>query len=485
MEISNELTAKGFLKKLVGFSMAAWISAGISFFVTPVFTRLYLPEEVGHINLFITYMIFFRTICICALDQALMRFYNEKLEGLEQRTFLRHCLKINFTIAVIVVMMIIVKYDFFSMQISGERSLLIPVCLVTDIVCSTFLEMSSISSRMEKNIFQYTLQVVSITFVEKVIFTLVAFYRPEYKLAIFVMTCGYVVLGAVFYFIKRKENLLDSARIPWQTTKILMRFSIPYLPVLLLSWLNSSIPLFVLKKYVDYSAVGIYTNAVTIANILTIIQTGFSAYWGPFIYAHYKEENSKKKIKKIERIMILVLISAAICIVIFQDVIYLLVGEKFRTSKTFFPFLMMTPICNAIADMTGIGIMLSKKSYLNIYTFVGGTFTNLYLSYVLVPKIGVMGAGISVGISALVMLTIRSYLGGRYYKICKSNWFIFGAVGMFSLACVINIVFIDRIIIKTFLLIMVFSGLCIQFWKEIVYLVEFVFREMRSVFKKC
>ena len=41
MEISSELTAKGFLKKLVGFSMAAWISAGISFLVTPVFTRLY------------------------------------------------------------------------------------------------------------------------------------------------------------------------------------------------------------------------------------------------------------------------------------------------------------------------------------------------------------------------------------------------------------------------------------------------------------
>lgn len=484
MEISSELTAKGFLKKLVGFSMAAWISAGISFLVTPVFTRLYLPEEVGHINLFITYMTFFKTVCICALDQALMRFYNEKLEGLEKRTFLRHCLKINFTISVIVVMVIIVKYDFFSTQISGESNWLIPVCLSVDIVCSSFLGMSSISSRMEKNIFQYTLQVVSITFVEKVIFTLIAFYRAEYKLAILVMTCGYTILGAVFYFIKRKEKLLNSARIPWKTTKILLRFSIPYLPVLLLSWLNSSIPLFVLKKYVDYSAVGIYTNAVTIANILTIIQTGFTAYWGPFIYAHYKEENSREKIKKIERIVILVLISAAVCIVIFQDVIYLLVGEKFRASKTFFPFLMMTPICNAIADMTGIGIMLSKKSYLNIYTFIGNTFTNLSLSYVLVPRIGVMGAGIAVGISAFVMLIIRSYLGGRYYKICKSNWFIFGVVGMFILACVINIVFIDRIILKTLLLAAVFGGLCILFWKEIVYLVKFAFQEIKCVIQR-
>ena len=43
---SNELTAQGFIKKLAGFSMASWLSAAISFLVTPLFTRLYVPEEV-------------------------------------------------------------------------------------------------------------------------------------------------------------------------------------------------------------------------------------------------------------------------------------------------------------------------------------------------------------------------------------------------------------------------------------------------------
>ncbi len=481
MGTSSELTAKGFLKKLVGFSMAAWISAGISFLVTPVFTRLYLPEEVGHINLFITYMTFFQTVCVCALDQAFMRFYNEELEGLKKSIFLGHCLKINLIIVIIVITIIILKFDFFSMQISGETNWLVPVCLSVDVVSSTFLRMSSISSRMEKNIFQYTLQVVLITFVEKVIFTVIAFYRPNYKLAIIAMSLGYITLSLFFCFVKRKNKLLSFVHVPWCTTKTLLKFSVPYLPVLLLSWLNNSIPLFVLKSYVDYSAVGIYTNAVTIANILTIIQTGFTAYWGPFIYTHYKEKNNIEKIKKIERMIILILISTAILIVIFQDVIYLLIGEKFRASKMFFPFLMMTPVCNVIADMTGIGIMLSKRSYLNIYTFIGNTSTNLLLSYLLVPKIGVMGAGIAVGMSALVMLIIRSFLGGRYFKICKNNWFIVSAMGIFILACAVNALFVENLILKTLLLVILFGMICSIFWKEIIYLAKFVFQEVKSI----
>ena len=82
------VTVKGFIKKLAGFSVASWFSAGISFLVTPVFTRLYLPDDIGHINLFMTYVTFFQTLSVLALDQAFMRFYNEDLPGLTKQNFL-------------------------------------------------------------------------------------------------------------------------------------------------------------------------------------------------------------------------------------------------------------------------------------------------------------------------------------------------------------------------------------------------------------
>lgn len=479
MRKTEELTARGFLKKLIGFSMASWLSAAISFAITPIFTRLYVPEEAGHINLFITYMTFFQTVCIMALDQAFMRFYNEDLEGLSKDNFLRYCLRINLSIAVVVSIIILMGYRYFSEQISGEYNCQIPICLVIVIISSAFLRMSSISSRMQKNVLQYTVQVLLTSFSEKVIITLVAFWYPSHKTAILAMTVCYACFSLIFLVIKL-PILKPARKVPWETTKTILKFSIPYLPVLILAWLNNSIPLLVLKKYVDYSSVGIYTNAVTMANILTIIQTGFSAYWEPFIYEHYKDDHNKEKVQKIERSMVWLLIFMAISIVLFQDIIYLLVGEKYRASKIFFPLLMLTPICNSAADMTGIGIKLAKKNYLNIFAFIGNTSVNLVLSYILVPRIGIMGAGIAVGASALVMLAIRSYLGRRYYKINENNGFIIFSLVLMCAACVVNALIAEQIV-KYSLLAILLLALCILFRREIIFLLKFAIREVRSM----
>lgn len=468
------VTVKGFIKKLAGFSVASWFSAGISFLVTPVFTRLYLPDDIGHINLFMTYVTFFQTLSVLALDQAFMRFYNEDLPGLTKQNFLRYCLRINMIIASINALIVLFGYRFFSLQVSGTENLFISICLAAVIICSTFLRMSSICSRMEQKVGQYTAQVILTSVVEKVLYTLIAFYRADYRLAILSITVGYMIVSSVFFLWKRKTSLLPAQAVPRETLKIILKFSLPYVPVLLLSWLNNSIPLLVLKNYVDYSAVGIYTNAVTIANILTIIQTGFSAYWGPFIYEHYRESESAATIQKIERLVVALIIGISLCVVLFQDVIYLLVGEKFRASKVFFPFLMFTPICNTIADMTGIGIMLSRKSYLNIFTFLGNTSVNLLLSYLLVPQIGVMGAGIAVAASALTMLIIRSILGGRYYKIMPKCSLLIYSLIIWIAACIINVLFSDQGLMKSILLIVLMLAFAAAYVRDITEIISFM-----------
>ena len=48
--------AVGFLKKFVGFSVATWVGALLSFIVTPIATRVFDTAELGKINLFQTYI---------------------------------------------------------------------------------------------------------------------------------------------------------------------------------------------------------------------------------------------------------------------------------------------------------------------------------------------------------------------------------------------------------------------------------------------
>lgn len=475
MTNGKELTASGFLKKLIGFYMASWLSAALTFFAAPISTRLYTPDQIGHINLFITYMTFFQTVCVLALDQGFMRFYNEKIDGLQKNNLLTYCLCMNMGLSAVSAVLIFINHHFFSLQIGGEERWLIPVCLSAAVICGTFLHMCSISSRMEGNVRFYTIQVVFTALVDKAAFAITAFWSPVYETAVSVITGGYVLLSIIVFFMKRKKSLQLFNHVEKSGTRMILSFSVPYLPVLLLSWLNSSIPLFILRKYVDYSSIGIYTSAVTISNVLSIIQTGFSAYWSSFIYEHYKYADNRDKIQKIVKLVVFVLIFTAISVVLLQDMVYLMIGERFRAGKLIFPFLMFTPICNCIGDMTGIGIMLSKKSYLNIITFVCCVSANFIVSFFLVPRIGIAGAAIAVGISALVTLIIRSFYGMKYYRVCDNGGVVFKAIILMICVSVINIV-INGWQLKYFLIFSCLAGLGIVFRKEIAYLADFVLR---------
>ena len=435
MSSAEELTPKKFMKNLAGFSAASWISAAVSFFATPVFTRLYLPEEAGRINVFMTFAVFFQTIGLLGLDQAFMRYYNESLDGITKNNMLAVCLKINYITAGISAAAVLIFHSFFSVQVSGYSNLIVPVCLSSVIFSGVTLRMTSISSRMQNSVLLYTIQMTAAVLTEKVLYLLIAFFRADHLHAVIAVSAGYLASAVIFLLVSKKRKLLETAKkIPFGSIASLLKLSVPYVPVLMLSWLNNSIPLYSLKRYTDYASVGIYTSAVTISNILTIIQTGFGAYWDPLVYRYYNDETKKKMLESIQRYAVFAVFALGLSVIGFQDIIYLLVGERFRAGKQFFALLIFMPLCSMVSQTTGIGIMISKKSYLNNYSFLFSAAANLILSEILIPRIGIAGAACAAACASVVMMCIRTHLGRRYYRISSSISFIVWSFLIFSAA---------------------------------------------------
>lgn len=471
-----------FIKKLVGFSSAAWISAAISFIATPIVTRIFLPEEIGKVNLFITFLTFFQTICILGLDQAYMRFYHEKENGFEKEKLLALCLRINLIIACISSIFIMIFTNSISKFITGEENIKITIFLIIAMFSSTILRMNSINSRMEQKIVLYLFQSIAITIIEKLSYILTIVVAPTYMNAIIIIVTGYFLVSIIMLFINRKKIFYSLKNTTKETVKTILKFAVPYLPVLLLSWLNNSIPQLFLKRFVDYSSIGIYSNAVTIANILTILQTGFSVYWSPFAYENYKD--NKERLRKVHKVITLLIVLLALFVVLGQDIIYILLGEKYRASKLFFAFLLFTPICNTIADTTGIGIMISKKSYFNIITFICNTAVNVCLCLLLIHMIGVAGAAISAGTSAIVMLIVRTYIGNKYYKITESYIHIIISITSLYIVAISNLCFSELIILKYGIPIIAIIINMIVYRKEIKYLINFVKQLLVTLYRK-
>lgn len=410
-----------FIKGFLGFSVSAWINAGLSFFATPIITRAFLPDELGKINLFVSLVNMFLYFSYLGIDQAFTRFYHEPLGNNDKKSMLTVCLTLSSVIFVFVAMGILICYKAVSSSIIGYVGFVVPVSVIVSIISQMIIRYFNLAARMEKNIILFNVQAIASTVISNISYVAVALVSATAENAIIFRTGLNFILAVILFVLAIKTSLSLKADFNKNVVKDILVYALPVCPAALLATVNNSLGQLLLKNFVDYSAIGIYSNAVTIAAILTIIQSGFNSYWGPFVYENYKTQ--QKRIIKVHHIMSFAIIIFALLIIFCQDLIYIiLVGEKFWASKQLFPLLIISPVCYTIAETLGMGIRLEKKTYLNIPVAAINVFVNIFLCFILLPKIGVIGAAVASAISSICMLIVRSYWGEKRYR-CSDNYF--------------------------------------------------------------
>lgn len=67
-------------------------------------------------------------------------------------------------------------------------------------------------------------------------------------------------------------------------------YGIVLAPAAILIPLYRAICLSFLGNYAPAAEQGSFDFAYTLAQLVTTIQAGFSTYWGPYVYAHYRTE---------------------------------------------------------------------------------------------------------------------------------------------------------------------------------------------------
>lgn len=417
----NDSSRLFFLKGFVGFSISSWISSVLSLFSVPIITRVFSTAELGKINIFISIVNLFLNFSYMGIDQAFARFYYEPLGKNDPKSFMGVCLTMAGIIAFIVMLGILVFYKTLSVTIIGYVSFVIPVAVILSIISNMLLRFFNLAARMEKNVVLYNIQAVSITVISNVSYVAVAIYKPSAESAIVFRTA--LLFSAAIIFLVYKANKVLSFRMDLskKVVRDVLLYALPICPATILAVSNSSIGQILMKHYVNYSAIGIYSNATTVASIITILQHGINNYWGPYVYENYKTK--QPQIEKMHHMIAFAMIMFGLAIIIGQDLIYfLLIGENFWASKQLFPLLIISPVCYTISETLGMGVRLSKKTFLNIPVYAINLIVNVGLCLVLLPKIGVIGAAIATAGSSIAMLVTKSILGERLYR-CSDNYF--------------------------------------------------------------
>ncbi|MEG1884452.1 MAG: polysaccharide biosynthesis C-terminal domain-containing protein, partial [Clostridia bacterium] len=205
---------------------------------------------------------------------------------------------------------------------------------------------------------------------------------------------------------------------------------------------------------------------------ISIVQSGINTFWTPFVFEHFSTKPTY--LSSGHRLITFVMAIFGLGVVLFQDVLYQIIGPNYRASQQFFALLLFSPICYTISETTGIGINLSKKTYLNFVVYGATILITFAACYLLIPSIGLLGAAIAVAIASFCSLIIKTVIGERYYKVITSPLKSFFPPTILLIAFSLNTVFLNMFWIRTLITIISAIVICIMYRTEWVLLMGMV-----------
>ena len=424
---------KKFLKNMVGFSMMTWISFLLGFISSPIATRLFVPEELAKFNMFSTYGSLIASVCYLGLDQAYVRFFREPPGKSTRKSLYTFCTLVPLAFSLVAALVLSFFWRSLSVQVMGteSRSVFVQLCLFSFfLVLFRFL---SLSYRMEQNAKLYTIQGVCHVVVTKLAYLAVGFDDARGQTAILVLTVLMALFCLACLWLQRIRFDVHFAReIDRPFVQEVSHFALPLAPLAMLSWFNSNANSVVLRNLMGLSENAIYSSALGLAATINIIQTGFNAYYAPYVLEHYQDDSTR--FFPIHRLMACLLCLFGLGITLLQTPVFLLLGKSYRSSVIFFPFLFLSPICYCLGETTGMGINIAKKTHWTTIIYLFSAVVNIALCFLLIPSQGMTGAAMASAFSAILTLLFRTLVGERYYKMLETKRYLIYPIVLMLLA---------------------------------------------------
>ncbi len=417
--MSREQKPGGLLNSFIEYFYGNFVVLLLGFISLPLITRLMPTDEYGRTEMFSSAVSIIYIAAILGLDQSYIRYFYR--EGVDRRTLFLRCLRYPFALILILSAVYGAFCTTFNMFLFGRTGIDITLLVIAYTITSVFERFLFLNIRMEQNGKLYSnLNIISK--VLYIIFVIIFVYilGDDFRVVLYSMTIPLIMvtvyLGVRFKRLgesaERKEHLLEDSE--------LLGYGIPFVPMLLMEWLLSSMDKWSIKIFNDYSETGIYSSAMHIMSVIMTLKITFVAFWAPIAMEKYEsrpEEECKAFFKDVFDKVQFLCLGAAFGITIFRSVIVLILGESYRGAINIIPFLTLMPILSILFEITGQGIKFKQKAIYFNYASLCAIVCNLTGNTLLVPRLRGVGASLATAATYIVYFIIGTRLSAKCYSV--------------------------------------------------------------------
>jgi O-antigen/teichoic acid export membrane protein len=217
----------------------------------------------------------------------------------------------------------------------------------------------------------------------------------------------------------------------------MLPYAVPIGMVCVIGAFSPTLERTLLVDLIGAESLGLYAVATKIAVLTGLIVSAFQTAWGPFSLALHKQANAvvtyNLVLKLFAFFMCLIVLTLAL---LAQPLIQVLASDRYvEAAVVVFPLAMGLAI-QAVGWITEIGIGLSMRTHLSLYAYAAAVLVTVVGMVVLVPVLGLPGAGVGVMLGFLVRAVVASWLAQRAYPMA---WKYGSTVILMSLTIIVGL----------------------------------------------
>ena len=215
-------------------------------------------------------------------------------------------------------------------------------------------------------------------------------------------------------------------------SKKMFLFGIPFLPAAILFVITGMVDRFFIKHYLDLTQVGIYGAGYKIASIVSIVVLAFNLNWQPYYLKHYNDSSFIKNVEDISKVFSIILIYISTFISVWCGLLikikffdFYIIGIDFWSATAVIPWIAFGYFFYGLFVLQMPTIYICNKQMWSPIFWGSGALINVIFNVILIPSLGIVGAGISTLISYATMSMLLIYKNQSWLPLNFINKFLF------------------------------------------------------------
>jgi O-antigen/teichoic acid export membrane protein len=416
----------------------------VSYLTFPVLTHAMQRDEYGAVSVIAALYAFLNTLTFAGLPAATFRFYSEGVDDEDRRRTLGSAQLLSFLFAAVPAIAVLLFGESVSLSLLGSArfapALQFAACFL---VVDSMNFFGDIILRIQvRPLASSLLSILAIACEAGTALLLVTVFRmgaSGYWLGFLIG--GMVALGAMIWMV-RKALVFGISR---ERAAELLAFGIPLIPTAISMTALRLADRYLIGSMAGLDQVAIYDVGYKVGALVSLVIGPFRAAWQPFAFSMAQKPEAPKLYRDVLSYLAAGCTFLVLGIVAFRrELVQLVAPASYAGAADIVPWVAAAQLFVASYVVLSIGPMITKRTRDLAWAAVSAGILNVLLNFLLIPRIGILGAALATSAAYLVLVILTYFISKRSFPI-PIDWRRMGLLLLASIFVLLLLATVERL----------------------------------------